>query len=158
MKSIPNIISASRGIASFALLFLPAFTLPFWVIYCWCGFSDMIDGPIARKINAASELGSKIDSIADIVFVICAAIRILPSITLPSWIWIWMAGIGVVKLVGICVNSRCHGHFFIKHSSLNKLTGFLLFCLPFTIVAFTPVVPAVVICTVASISTVADFS
>ena len=43
----------------------------------------MIDGAIARKVNAESELGSRIDSAADLVFVVCSAILVLPLIDLP---------------------------------------------------------------------------
>lgn len=33
------------------------------------GFTDMIDGTIARKLGTESEFGSKFDTVADIVFV-----------------------------------------------------------------------------------------
>lgn len=58
MSFLPNIISSSRGVAALAMLFFPVFSTEFWVLYCWGGISDMIDGTIARKMNAESELGS----------------------------------------------------------------------------------------------------
>ena len=33
----------------------------------------MIDGILARKMNANTELGSRIDSVADLIFAICSA-------------------------------------------------------------------------------------
>lgn len=150
MKSIPNIISASRCAAAIVMLLFSSFSTYFWVMYCWCGFSDMIDGPLARKMNAVSDIGSRIDSLADLVFVICAGIKILPSITLPLWIWIWVLAIGLVKTIGIWIVSKRKGHFLIPHSALNKLTGGLLFFLPFAMLWLDTTIPAVVVCAVAS--------
>lgn len=40
MNALPNIISASRGIAALAMLFFPVFSPWFWALYCWGGISD----------------------------------------------------------------------------------------------------------------------
>lgn len=96
----------------------------------------MIDGTLARKINATSELGLRIDSVADMVFVICSAILVLPSVDLPVWVWLWIATIGSAKLTGIIIGSYKQQEFSVPHSITNKLTGILLFCLPFAIVRF----------------------
>lgn len=157
MTPVPNIISASRGITALAMLFFPVFSTEFWVLYCWGGISDMIDGTIARKMNAESELGSRIDSIADLVFIICTAVLILPSVKLPLWIWFWSAAIGVIKLVGIIIGSCRQRKLAIPHSTTNKLTGILLFCLPFAIVRFDVLIPVVIVCTLATFSLLEDY-
>lgn len=153
---LPNIISASRGITAIAMLFFSAFSVPFWLFYCWGGISDMIDGFIARKLHSVSELGSRIDSIADLIFVVCAAIVIIPSITLPVWMWLWIAVIGIIK--SICIAYRfCRYHKLeIPHSKTNKLTGFLLFCLPFSLKWIGTVVPSIIVCAAASLSVLED--
>mgnify|MGYP003314333970 CR=1 FL=1 len=125
-------------------------------MYCWGGISDIIDGPIARKTGAESELGSRIDSLADLIFVICSAIMILPLIQLPIWIWLWTASIGIVKLAGIVVISFKKRRFRIPHSISNKLTGILLFCLPFALVRFDALSPSVIVCSVATFSLIED--
>ena len=158
MNPVPNIISASRGIAALAMLFFPVFSPGFWALYCWCGLSDMIDGPIARKMNAESELGSRIDSVADLVFVISSAILILPSLDLPIWLLLWVGAIGLVKAAGIVICSCRQRKLRIPHSLTNKLTGLLLFCLPFAIVRFDVLVPAVIVCSVATFSLFEDNS
>ena len=156
MNTLPNIISASRAAAALAMLFFPVFSSGFWVLYCWGGVSDMIDGLIARKLNAESELGSRVDSLSDLVFVICSAILILPSIDLPMWICLWTVVVGSVKLVTVIVGSARNRKLSIPHSVTNRLTGFLLFCLPFAVVWFEVVIPAVVVCSVATISLLED--
>lgn len=150
MKALPNIISASRGIAALAMPFFPVFSPGFWALYCWGGISDMIDGPLARILGAVSETGSRIDSVADLVFVICSAIMILPAIHLPLWIWIWTAAIGLVKTYGIIIESYRKRALSIPHSISNKLTGLLLFCLPFAIDWIGVLIPAAITCAAAT--------
>ncbi|KYC45891.1 MAG: phosphatidylglycerophosphate synthetase [Candidatus Methanofastidiosum methylothiophilum] len=66
-KSLPNMITSIRFIlAPFLLYFafineLYLFTLLFYI----CAISDYIDGPIARRFNSTSELGSFLDNLAD---------------------------------------------------------------------------------------------
>ena len=156
MRNLPNIISASRGITAIAMLFFPVFSIIFWALYCWGGISDMIDGAIARKMNAESETGSRIDSVADFVFLVCTGILILPSIDLPLWIWLWVAGIAVVKTAAIGIFSYRRHRLAVPHSRTNKLTGILLFCLPFALIRADVLIPAVIVCSTATLSLAED--
>ena len=83
MKHIANILTSCRILGSVLLLLFPVFSLAFCITYILCGFSDMIDGSIARKTNKTSRLGSQLDTIADLVFVSVSMVRLLPSIHLP---------------------------------------------------------------------------
>ena len=156
MTTVPNIISASRGITALAMLFFPVFSTEFWVLYCWGGISDMIDGTLARKLNSVNGTGAVIDSLADLVFVICSAILVLPTIDLPLWVWLWIAAIGVIKLVGITIGSCRQRKLAIPHSTTNKLTGILLFCLPFALILFGALIPSVTVCAMATFSLLED--
>ena len=49
IKHIANLVTGCRILGS-VLLFFPAFSVEFYIIYIFCGFSDMIDGTIARKL------------------------------------------------------------------------------------------------------------
>lgn len=156
MNNIPNIISASRAVAALVILSVPAFSPVFWILYCWCGISDMIDGMLARKMNVTTELGSRIDSVADLVFAICSAIIILPSVELPLWVWLWIAAIGIVKLAGIIIGSCRQRSLAIPHSISNRLTGILLFCLPFALIRFEDLIPSATVCSMATFSLLED--
>lgn len=158
MSPVPNIISSSRGIAGFAMLLFPVFSPWFWTLYCWGGVSDMIDGPLARKLVAVSKPGSRIDSLADIVFAVCAGIKILPSLTLPLWIWLWVTTIGIAKAVGISINSKWNHCFTVSHSFLNRLTGLLLFCLPLANILLEVILPVIITCFVATLSILEDIT
>ena len=61
IKNIPNILTGFRIFGSILLLFFPAFSVEFYITYIICGFTDMIDGTIARKTGAVSEFGAKLD-------------------------------------------------------------------------------------------------
>ena len=85
IKHIANIVTGCRALGSVLLLFFPAFSVEFYIIYIICGFSDMIDGTIARKTNSTSELGAKIDTVADLAFITASLIKILPTFNIPGW-------------------------------------------------------------------------
>ena len=77
-----NLITGTRILCGVALLFCPAFSLPFLVLYLAAGLTDMIDGPVARKTGTVSERGAKLDTTADFVFAAACLIKLLPAINL----------------------------------------------------------------------------
>ena len=79
-----NIITGCRILCSILLLFFPALSPTFFILYLVAGFTDMIDGTIARKTNTASEFGSRLDTIADMVFVAACMIKLFPVLTIPT--------------------------------------------------------------------------
>ena len=127
MNRIPNIISALRILgAILLLLFYPA-SVAFWVIYGLCGISDMLDGYLARKLHAESKTGAVLDSVADICFVACCAIRLIPVVHIPTWLWIWAGVIVAIKIVNQISALNVYKRFCFPHTKANKLTGLLLF-------------------------------
>lgn len=132
-KQIANIITGCRILGSVLLLFFPVFSLKFYVLYLFCGFSDMIDGAIARKTNSNSSFGAKFDTIADFIFMIVVCYRLLPAIHIPQWEWIWIIVITIIKLSNIIWGLIRTKSLISVHSTLNKVTGLVLFLLPLTI-------------------------
>ena len=86
-----------------------------------------MDGYLARKLSAESKTGAVMDSIADICFVACCGIRLLPVLQIPTWLWIWAGGIIVIKLVNQVSALIVCKRFCFPHTKANKLTGLLLF-------------------------------
>ena len=97
-KQIANIITSCRILGSIGLLFCPVFSAYFYGLYIFCGLTDMVDGTIARKTNAVSEFGSRLDTVADFLFVIASFGKLVPVIRIPVWIWVWAAVIAVAKV------------------------------------------------------------
>lgn len=128
-----NIITGCRILCSILLLFFPALSPAFFILYLVVGFTDMIDGTIARKTNTASEFGSRLDTIADMVFVAACMIKLFPVLTIPAWLLIWIGVIAIIKVINILSGYILQKKFVDKHTILNKVTGAALFILPLTL-------------------------
>lgn len=63
--------------------------------------SDAVDGWVARKTNTVSELGSKLDTIADFILVVVGFIKWIPIIEVAMWIWIWIGLIAAIKIINL---------------------------------------------------------
>ena len=120
------------------------------MLYLLCGFTDMIDGAVARKCNAVTEFGSKLDSAADLLFCAVAFGKLLPLVTLHRWLWIWIGIIAILKGIHLIWGAIRRKRLTIRHTPLNKLTGFLLFLLPLTISWIKPSCTVAIICFIAS--------
>ncbi|MBQ2247734.1 MAG: CDP-alcohol phosphatidyltransferase family protein [Tidjanibacter sp.] len=130
---IANIITGSRILGAFVLLLFPLFSAGFYATYLLCGFSDMIDGTVARKTNSTSGFGAKFDTAADLIFVVVVCSKLLPAICLPQWMWLWIALIAAAKLSNIIWGLLRRKSLVSIHSILNKATGVGLFLLPLTV-------------------------
>ena len=128
-----NIITGVRIVCSIALLFVPVFSSGFYALYLIAGFSDMIDGLVARKTGTVSEFGSKFDTAADFVLVAVCLIKLLPVLDIPVWLIVWIAVIALIKAINIISGYVMHKEFVAVHTVMNKVTGVLLFILPLTL-------------------------
>ena len=155
-KHIANILTGCRIFGSILLLFFPALSLAFYVNYILCGFSDMIDGTIARKTNSTSKFGSQLDTIADIILVVVSAFKLLPAIHIPEWLWIWGGVIAVIKISNIILGYISKKQFISMHSIMNKATGFLLFLWPLTISVAESKYIATAVCSIATFSAIQE--
>ena len=156
IKHIANIVTGCRILGSVLLLFFPAFSVEFYIIYIICGFSDMIDGTIARKTNSTIEFGDKIDTVADLVFVTVSLIKMLPIINIPQWLWIWTVIIAIIKIGNIIWGYVSKKQFISLHTIMNKVTGLLLFLLPLTIPFFELNYIAIAVCSIATLSAIQE--
>lgn len=150
IKNIANIVTSCRILGSVLLLCFPAFSMEFYVLYILCGLSDMIDGTIARKTNSTSELGEKIDTMADLAFVTVALIKLLPTLPIPQWLWIWGVVIAVIKIGNILWVYATQKQFVALHTMLNKLSGLLLFLLPLTLSFVEWKYSSIAVCSIAT--------
>ena len=154
MKHIPNILSALRLLGAVCLLLSDPAGAAFWVIYGLCGISDMVDGYLARRLHAESKTGAMLDSVADICFVACCAIRLLPVLQIPTWLWIWAGLIVFIKMSNQISALVVHKRLCFPHTFANKLTGLLLFLsVPLT---FWSVIPIAIVAGVATIAAIQE--
>ena len=154
VKHIPNIITVLRFLGAVCLLLFDPAGAPFWVIYGLCGISDMLDGYLARRLHAESKTGAMLDSVADIGFVACSAIRMLPVLKIPTWLWIWAGLIVIIKIINQISALVVYKRLCFPHTTVNKLTGLLLFiAVP---LAFRSIVPIAIVAGVATFAAIQE--
>ena len=114
--------------------------MAFWVVYGLCGISDMLDGYLARRLHAESKNGAVLDSVADICFVVSCAIKLIPALQIPAWLWIWAGVIVLIKLINQISALTVCKRFCFPHTGANRLTGLLLFLsVPMTYWSIIPI-------------------
>ena len=135
MKNVANIITSIRIIGVFLLLYTKSSSVVFYIIYTLCGVSDAIDGWVARKTKTTSEFGAKLDSLADILFYFTMLVKLLPILInqLPSFIWCLTAGIIGIRILGYVVAYMKYHKFASLHTYMNKITGLMVFLIPYIV-------------------------
>ena len=128
-----NVLTGMRILCGLLMLCFPAFSGWYYCFYMIGGFTDAIDGTVARKMGTASDFGSKFDTVADFVFTLVVVIKIVHALYVPVWLIIWIAIIALIKI-------GCHLAGYIKyhefktvHSVLNKVCGGIAFVVPLLI-------------------------
>ncbi len=156
MKHLPNVISVLRFLGAVCVLFFGVESCVFWVIYFVCGLSDMVDGYLARKLGCESKTGAMLDSLADLVFVVCCCSKLIPALAFPKWLWIWGGVIVVIKIINqisaLVMYKRC----LFSHTVANKVTGVLLFVGVPLMVFLESFVPMVIVAIVATFAAVQE--
>ena len=151
-KYIANIITGSRVAFSLPLLFVPLSSAWFYILYLFCGLTDMIDGTIARKMEAVSKFGARLDTVADFVFMFVCSIKMLPLIHIPVWLWVWIIIVALIKIFNIALVFIHKKKLISIHSVLNKTTGFALFLLPLSLTFVETTYSVATICVLTTIA------
>lgn len=153
-QNLANIITCTRIIGTIVMAFLPIFSTSFFIVYAYTGFTDVADGFVARRLGTTSTLGSKLDSISDLLFYTVMMIKILPYLILylPRAVMMAIYFIFGLRLSIYLYTGITRRKFLSSHSYFNKATGLMLFFVPFLIKRDFFTYYAVTICTIAAIS------
>ena len=151
-----NTITSIRVVCSIALLFFPVFSPAFYLLYLIAGFTDMVDGTIARKTNTVSKVGSKLDTVADFVFVVICLIKLIPIMDVPTWIYVWAVIIALIKVINVVSGYVVQKKFAAVHTVMNKVAGALLFILPLTLSIIELKYSAMVVCAIATFAAIQE--
>ncbi len=151
-----NIITGLRILLSFALLFFPAFSAPFCILYLTAGISDMVDGVVARRTNTATEFGAGLDTAADCAFVAVCLIRLLPVIDIPAWLCVWMGVIALIKAINVAYGFVAQKRLVAVHTVASRAAGALLFVFPLTLPLVEPRYAATVVCAIATFAAIQE--
>ncbi len=91
MRNMPNILSASRLIATVVVFSLVLVDQP-WaflvatVVFFLASVTDFFDGYLARRFRIVSSLGVFLDLTADKVFVVAILVALVQIALVPAWI------------------------------------------------------------------------
>ena len=156
-RCLPNLLTVLRMFCAALLLFFHPLTVWFFVLYAIAGLSDMLDGYLARRYQAQSELGARLDSAAD--FLLCAVLLfvLIPFYHWPLWLIVWIAVIAVIRLAALLVCYLRFRQFAFLHTYLNKATGLLLFLSPVLLWLLGLNAAAIALSTVATVSALEEF-
>ncbi len=155
VKYIPNVLTTMRLLSAVCLFFVEPLSDTFFIIYTFAGVSDVLDGLIARAAGCTSSLGARLDSMADLCFYAVMLLRILPIVwpIVDLWKWCFVAGIIFVRVISYSIVAIKYKRFSAMHTYLNKVTGLIVFLIPYMIRRPFFSVFCTVICFVAAAAT-----
>ena len=153
-KQAANIISGSRIVVAVILFFFSEITGVFLTLYCYCGLSDLIDGPVARKTGFTSVVGAMLDTVGDLLTYLALAKIFILHKYVPLWVIIWMLGTAVGFAVSGFIALKRFGKFSLVHSLFGKFLGVSVFALPFAQKFNFGVIWMTVICAISSIAAI----
>ena len=138
LLTIPNLLSVLRlaGVPLFLYLLLgPRADGWALLVLVFAGFSDWLDGKLARWLDQTSRLGALLDPAADRLYVFCTLLAFVVRDIVPLWIALVLVGREVV--VGVCLlilRGRGWGTFEVTY--LGKAATFnLLYAFPLLLLA-----------------------
>ncbi|NKE58495.1 CDP-alcohol phosphatidyltransferase family protein [Lentzea sp. PSKA42] len=138
LLTIPNLLSVLRlaGVPLFLYLLLgPREDGWALLVLVFAGFSDWLDGKLARWLDQTSRLGTLLDPAADRLYVFCTLLAFVIRDIVPLWIALVLVGRELV--VGICLlilRQRGWGTFEVTY--LGKAATFnLLYAFPLLLLA-----------------------
>lgn len=123
---LPNALSLTR-LLGVPVLFVLVDVQPvgwFIALYAFLGFTDWLDGVLARAWNMTSEFGSRLDAIADLAYYLSTAYfawRLFPDYVRPNLPYI----IAVVALYPtlLLVGKLRAGRVVLPHTHLSRVAG-----------------------------------
>jgi cardiolipin synthase (CMP-forming) len=138
--TIPNLVSFARllGVPLFLYLFLGAHQDGWSVVVLVIGgFSDWVDGFLARRLGQVSRLGELMDPLADRLYIFATLVALTIRDVIPLWFFVALVLREVVLGVGLLVLRR-YGYGPPPVHYLGKVATFvLLFAFPTLLLAQT---------------------
>lgn len=127
--TIPNLVSSLRllGVGFFwwALVGRDDVALAAWTVVAF-GWTDWIDGYLARRLGQVSRLGKTLDPVADRLMIASALIGGLVVGVLPGWLaWGLIVREALVGSTTLVVAARGGGMIEVRY--LGKVATFLLY-------------------------------
>jgi CDP-diacylglycerol--glycerol-3-phosphate 3-phosphatidyltransferase len=127
LKNAANLITISRIILAIPLFISLSSPRIFLCIYLICGFTDFLDGFIARKTHTASILGARLDSFADILMFSAATVYLITQPGLDLYQYLpFIFTVFSIRIINLMIAGIKYHAFIFLHTYGNKIAGFLI--------------------------------
>ncbi len=150
-KHVANIISLSRVAGAIALFFFNSLSKAFLAIYIFCGLTDLIDGPIARKLKTTSPLGATLDTVGDVATYLALTKVLIIKNLVPFWILLWFISTMLIFIVAAFISKHRFYKLYLPHTYLGKIFGGVIFVLPVAIQFMPSYIWLSVICAISTV-------
>ncbi len=123
LAHIPNLLTLSRIAAAPLLILLlrdENYELAV-VLFILAGITDGLDGWIAKRFNFTSELGARLDPLADKIIIICAYIMLVVLGDLPFWLVTLVIFRDLIIVGGYLVLTTLDGQIQMQPTMTSKL-------------------------------------
>jgi cardiolipin synthase (CMP-forming) len=128
--TVPNLLSVLRllGVPVFLWLIL-AEQRDGWalVVLALAGFTDFLDGKLARRWNQISRIGQLLDPAADRLYILAALVGLTARLVIPIWLAVAIVARDVLLAFTLPVLRR-HGYGPPPVNFLGKAATFNLLC------------------------------
>jgi cardiolipin synthase len=145
VKQLPNILTTLRLLLALPLCWMilhQQFELVLWLALA-AGFSDGLDGWLARRLDAMTRYGAVMDPLADKLMLSGAYPSMAAVWLIPWWLAILVLGRDLVIVAGALAYHRLYGAYEMEPTRLGKFSTSLQIVFALTLLAqqVTPVFP-----------------
>jgi len=128
--NLPNFLSILRLAGTPFLFWLITFENLTWFIttYLVLGFTDYLDGKLARLWNQASDLGAHLDTAADVLFYLSTAwflYYLFPAFVQPNLMFLYIL-MGII-VVSVFISLYLFKKVLFFHTHLSRSAGVFVF-------------------------------
>lgn len=139
--TLPNILSFIRllAVGVFGWLILAGHDLAAVILLAASGATDWLDGFLARRLKQRTELGAKLDPVADRLYILMAIIALSVRGIMPWWLLVILLARDVMLLL-LVPSLRRSGVVALDVNFVGKAaTMCLLLALPLILLASSPI-------------------
>lgn len=142
--TVPNVLSFARllAVGVFGWLILAGHDVAAVILLAASGATDWLDGFLARRLKQRTELGAKLDPVADRLYILMAIIALSVRGIVPWWLLAVLLARDVM-LVLLVPSLRRSGVVALEVNRVGKAaTMSLLLALPLILLASSPMLNA----------------
>lgn len=128
--NLPNALSITRLLGTPVLFWLVTFDNLTWFIvtYLLLGFTDFLDGKLARLWHQSTDLGAHLDSAADVLFYLSTAwflYYLFPGFVYPNLLFLYIF-LGIM-IISVIISLSLFRKVLFFHTHLSRSAGVLVF-------------------------------